>query len=245
MVEEVAVNAAREVGGGLGEELTHSLQIFKGFDIHAGNYTINVSESTIIMWGIMAFIILFSLIFTRKLETFPNKMQNFIETIVESINFLVKDTVGHHWKHFSAYFGTVIIFLAVANTLALTQIPALRPPTKDINVTAGLAVMTILLVLGSQLRFKKLSGTIKSLFEPTPIIFPFKILEYIIRPLSLCLRLFGNIFGAFVMMELIILSTHHVIAQTIFGLYFDLFDGLLQAFIFVFLSMLYVGEAIE
>jgi F-type H+-transporting ATPase subunit a len=246
MITEMAVETASKAGHeSLGEELTNVIQVFKGFDIHIGNLTINVSETTITMWVIMFLVITAAFIFTRRLNTFPSKIQNVVELIVESINSLTKSIIGHHWRSFAPYFGTVIIFLAIANTIAMFGIPALRPPTKDINVTASLAIMSIILVLGSQLKYKKLSGTIKSLFQPLWIMFPFKILEYFIRPLSLCLRLFGNIFGAFVMMELIITVSHRVLLPTIFSLYFDIFDGLLQAFIFVFLTMLYVGEAIE
>lgn len=229
----------------LGAKLTHHIQVYSGFDVQFGGYTLHISETIITMWAIMAVLILAAFLVTRKLETYPGKVQNVVEAIVDGVNSLVKSILGHHWRPYAPYFGTIILFLAVANTLAMFNIPQFRPPTKDVNLPAALALMSILLLIGSQLRYKGIGGSFKSLFEPMWIIFPFKILDYFTRPLSLCLRLFGNIFGAFVMMELIILATRNIVAPPIFSLYFDIFDGLLQAFIFTFLSMLYIAEAIE
>ena len=76
------------------------------------------------------------------------------------------------------------------------------------------------------------------------IVTPINILEIFTRPLSLCMRLFGNVLGAFVIMELIKMVVP-VILPSVFSLYFDLFDGLLQAYVFVFLTSLYIQEAIE
>lgn len=229
-----------------------------GFDLagyHVNPFTIQFNESLFTMWFLTAIIIIGAFLITRKFEQIPGKIQNFTEIIVESINNLSKSMIGHHWKPFAPYFGTIIIFLAFCNTVGMLGIPefhiggflfpGLRPPTKDINLPAALAIMTIVLVIGSQIRYKGVGGMIKSWFEPTPIMFPFKLLEYIIKPLSLTLRLFGNVFAAFVIMELITIVSHKLLLPSVFSLYFDIFDGLLQAFIFTFLSMLYIEEAIE
>ena len=73
---------------------------------------------------------------------------------------------------------------------------------------------------------------------------PINILELAIKPLSLCMRLFGNVLGAFIIMELL-KSVVPVVVPAVFSLYFDLFDGILQAYVFVFLTSLYIKEAIE
>ena len=80
--------------------------------------------------------------------------------------------------------------------------------------------------------------------EPIAIVTPINILEVFTRPLSLCMRLFGNVLGSFVIMELIKMIVP-VFLPTVFSLYFDIFDGLLQAYVFVFLTSLYIGEEIE
>ena len=84
-------------------------------------------------------------------------------------------------------------------------------------------------------------GFLKSLAAPTPIMAPMNVLEVAIRPTSLCMRLFGNVLGAFVIMELIKLVVP-VFVPAIFSLYFDLFDGLIQTYVFVFLTSLFMKE---
>ena len=91
---------------------------------------------------------------------------------------------------------------------------------------------------------KGVKGWVKSFAEPMPIITPINILEIFIKPLSLCMRLFGNVLGAFVVMELIKIIVPAVIPVA-FSLYFDIFDGLIQAYVFVFLTALFIKEAIE
>jgi len=73
---------------------------------------------------------------------------------------------------------------------------------------------------------------------------PMNILELVIKPLSLCMRLFGNVLGAFVVMELIKIMVP-VGVPLVFGLYFDIFDGFIQAYVFVFLTSLFMSEAME
>ena len=114
-----------------------------------------------------------------------------------------------------------------------------KPPTKDLNVTAALALMTIVLVQAATIRAKGVGGWAKGFKEN-----PMNVLELFTRPLSLCMRLFGNVLGAFVIMQLI----EHIIPVVLPGfvsLYFDIFDGLLQAYVFTFLSSLFISEAVE
>ena len=87
------------------------------------------------------------------------------------------------------------------------------------------------------------AGFLKSLAAPTPIMTPMNILEIAIRPTSLCMRLFGNVLGAFVIMELIKLVVP-VFVPAVFSLYFDLFDGLIQTYVFVFLTSLFMKESL-
>jgi F-type H+-transporting ATPase subunit a len=182
--------------------------------------------------------------------------------IVEFINNFVKDIIGHHWKSFAPYIGTVLLFLVASNIIALfniiptseqlhtwtgiaffKHIPEIAPPTKDVNVTAAFSIMTIILVLGAAIRFKGVSGWAKGLLKPTPIMLPFNLLDYGTRFMSLSFRLFGNILAVYILVELL----YGVIppAVPLIGMAFDLFDGALQAYIFVFLTSIYIAEAVE
>ncbi|MCX7921028.1 MAG: F0F1 ATP synthase subunit A [Clostridia bacterium] len=251
----------------LNTELNHAMLPHEMFSIPVPftDYKIPVTDTVVVTWIIMAVIILFAYIFTKKLSMVPQGKQNFAEVVVELVNNLVKDAVGHHWRLFAPYLGTVLLFLIVSNIVSIFNIIpngeqlhklthmeifehfpnfALRPPTKDINVTACLAIMSILLVVIGGIRVKRLSGWLKHFLHPIPVMLPFNILDYVIKPLSLCLRLFGNILAAFIIMELIYMAFPPVVPAA-FSIYFDLFDGLLQAYIFVFLTSLYVGEVVE
>ena len=248
----------------LGEELSRALEQ-QYYNVTLFGYTVEIADTVIVMWLVMAFLIVSSILLTRNLATVPKGKQRFVEAVVGTINSFAKNNIGHHWKPFAPYLGTVLLFLVFSNTISIFNIIpsgeqlyeltgleffehwpafALRPPTKDINVTACLAVVTILVVLVGGFRIKKLGPWLKSFLEPVPVVLPFKILDYVIRPLSLCFRLFGNILGAFIVMELAYAALPAVFPAAL-SVYFDLFDGGLQAYIFVFLTSLYIAEATE
>ena len=101
-----------------------------------------------------------------------------------------------------------------------------------------------LLIYGSQFRFHGLRGGLKKFSEPVSVVTPLNIMEIGIRPLSLCMRLFGNIFAGFVIMELVKMAIPVVVPIPL-SLYFDVFDGMIQAIVFVFLTTLFLSESLE
>ena len=173
---------------------------------------LQIPESVVVSWGIMAFLVICSILLTRNLRVdHITKRQAILETVVTFINdFFV---VG------------------------------IKPPTKDLNVTAALALMSICLIEYAGIHARGGVGFLKSLTAPTAIMTPMNILEIAIRPTSLCMRLFGNVLGAFVIMELI-KQVVPVFVPAVFSLYFDLFDGLIQTYVFVFLTSLFMKENI-
>jgi len=210
-------------------------------------FTFKLSNTLLCVWIAMSLLIVASLFLARKLDQRPGKIQTLLEMLVGFIRNLCRNFIGEtHYRKYVPYIGTLFLFLCMANMLTvLNFIPGLRlyTPTKDINVALPLAVMTILIVLYSSLRYKGPGGTIKDLFRPIPPMFPFKLMEYITKPMSLCLRLLGNMVAAFLIMELIFHYLGLIAAP--FSAYFDIFDAILQAYIFVFLTCLYIGEAVE
>jgi F-type H+-transporting ATPase subunit a len=203
---------------------------------------IPVSESVVVTWIIMAVLVLLSVILVRNLKVEnPGKKQLVLETIVSSFNKLFEGVLGEHGKEYVPYLITVILYIGIAN---LAGVFGFKPPTKDINVTAALAIMSIVLVQISGIRGKGTKGWLKSFTQPVAVVTPLNILELGIKPLSLCMRLFGNVLGAFVIMKLIE-AVVPLIVPVALSLYFDLFDGLLQAFVFTFLTTLYMQEAME
>jgi F-type H+-transporting ATPase subunit a len=195
----------------------------------------------------MAMLIILALIFTRKMSAQkPGKLQLITEILAEMVKKICQESIGEHYKAYVPYIGTILVYLGLANIISVFNfIPgiSLFPPTKDINVTATLAAISILMVIYSGFRRKGFIGWLKSLADPMAMMIPFKLMEYVTKPLSLCLRLFGNVVASFIIMELIMSLLPYV--GSVFSAYFDLFDGILQAYIFVYLTSIYVGEAVE
>ncbi|MGI5882022.1 MAG: F0F1 ATP synthase subunit A [Dethiobacteria bacterium] len=250
---------------GLREKLIEELYAKELFNINLFGWKIPVADTVVVMWIIMAFLIITAFLLTRQMKPVPRGKQNLVEVIVGFFNSFSRDVVGHHWRVFAPYVGTVALFLAFANTISLFNfIPGgdylykvtglnffqhipdnfLKPPTRNINIPASLAVLTMGVCIFEGIAIKKPKNWLRSFFEPSPIVFPFKVFDYFIRPASLTLRLFGNILGAFIVMELLYLTLPALLPAPL-SIYFDIFDGFLQAYIFVFLSLFYMAEAVE
>lgn len=203
---------------------------------------IPVSEAVVVTWIIMGVLVLASIILTRNLKVRNiSKRQAVAETIVTKLTGIVEGMVGEEGKSYVAYLTTVLVFIGFSNIIGLF---GFKSPTKDMRVTIALALMSIILVEAAGIYHKGIKGWLHKFIEPIAIVAPINILEVVTKPLSLCMRLFGNVIGAFVIMELI-KTIMPVGLPVVFSLYFDLFDGLLQAYVFVFLTSLYLGEAME
>lgn len=224
----------------LAGRLTEELQSKTSFTIPIFN-GIPVPASVTVTWGIMVILMVLTLIFVRNLKMVPGKSQVVVEGLVSFIYKFLSDILGEHGKRYIPYLGTVLIYLACAN---LAGILGFTPPTKDLNVTAGLALISIILIEYSGIHAKGAKKYLKGFMQPMPLMLPFNIMELGIRPLSLCMRLFGNIFGGFVIMEMLKIIVPAIIPIP-FSFYFDIFDGLLQAYIFVFLTSIFMSEKME
>ena len=203
---------------------------------------IPVSESVVVTWIAMAVLIVIAFLLGRNLKVRnPGKRQQIAELIVLKLDAFTKKTLGEEATEYSTYMAVVLLFIGFVNLIGVFGV---KPPTKDLNVPAALALMSIVLVEVAGIRAHGTGGWLKGFAKPMAILTPINILEIFIRPLSLCMRLFGNVLGAFVIMELVKLVVP-VGVPAILSLYFDVFDGLIQAYVFVFLTSLYISEAVE
>ena len=203
---------------------------------------IPVADSVVVTWIVMAVLLALSLVLTRNLRVrSPGRVQAALEWAVQFLNSFVKTNIGTHWRPFAPWLGTVALYIGVSNLIGIF---GLTPPTKDISVTTALAVMSMLLIYGAQFRYNGPLGGLKKFAEPMPLLLPINLMEVVIRPLALCMRLFGNILGAYIIMEMLKFVAP-VILPAVFSIYFDLFDGLIQTVVFVFLTTLFTGEGIK
>ena len=223
------------------EELTAQLNNPTAFTIPVLG-GIPVSQSVVVSWILIALITLAAVLLTRNLKREnPSKAQLAVEYFVSFMNDFCTNNIGRHGKAFAPWLGTVGLFIGFCN---LSGLLGLVPPTKNLNVTIALALTSVVLIYGSAFRYKGLKGGLHKFIEPSPIMLPINLMEVGIRPLSLCMRLFGNVLAAFVVMELVKLLVP-VVLPVAFSLYFDIFDGLIQTVVFVFLTALFIGESLE
>ncbi len=203
---------------------------------------IKIYESVVVTWVVMAILVLLSIWLTSGMSVDnPSRKQLLAETIVTKFDGLISGMLGPDAKEYTTYLETVILYIGLSNIIGLL---GMKPPTKDLSVTIALAVMSIILIEAAGIRKKGVGGWLKAFTKPIAIITPINILEIVIRPLSLCMRLFGNVLGAYVIMALIEFILP-VGLPIIFSLYFDVFDGFIQAYVFVFLTALFIAEAVE
>lgn len=212
------------------------------FRIPLGDGYIDVYKSVVMTWGVMLVLFALILFLTHGFKVHNiSKRQAAVETFVIWLRGVTGGMLGEEGISYADYLATVLIFIAASNMVGLL---GFTPATMDLNVTIALALMSIVLVEIAGMRKKGVKKWLKGFAEPMAIVAPMNILEIGIRPLSLCMRLFGNILGATVIMELIKFMVP-VILPAILSLYFDIFDGAIQAYVFVFLTSLYIKEAVE
>lgn len=228
--------------GDIGEEISEGiLQVQHYFEV--GDMKLLITDAVIVTWiAVLAAVLVFSLM-VGKPTIHPNKKQTLLWMIVEMIinaamGFGMTKKEAEEVAPMILTFGIVI---TGCNSISFLKF---APPAKNIAFPVGCAVLAILYVIITSIRFIGLKGFWISLTTPLKAMLPFKLLDFVIKPTSLALRLFGNIFGSFVFMEFLSICIP-IIVPGIVGLWFDLADGLLQAVVFSYLTMSYIGEIVE
>ncbi len=173
----------------------------------------------------------------------PGPVQNVAEIVVDMLDGVVKGGMGKSAHKFMNYIGTVFIFILICNISGLF---GLRPPTADYGVTLPLGLITFTLIHYNKFKYQKISGVIKGLCDPWPFWAPINMIGDIAVPISLSLRLFANVLSGTVMLALVygLLSFIAIGWPAILHVYFDLFSGAIQTYVFCMLTMTYISDAI-
>ncbi|MPM39153.1 ATP synthase subunit a [bioreactor metagenome] len=219
-----------------------------------------ISETVVTSWIIIAALALVSFLLTRNLKKVPtSKVQIMLEFVVGMIANLVTDTMGEkavkRMPNIIPYIGSLFLFFACSNLIGLL---GFRSPTTDLDTTLAWALITFFMIYYAGVKFNGF-GYFKGLLEPNPVLLPLNLIGELAKPVSLSFRPFGNILGGAVIMKLlydflaylttlipgISIPFGQLIIPVPLHLYFDIFAGLLQSFIFIMLTMVFVGNATE
>jgi F-type H+-transporting ATPase subunit a len=188
----------------------------------------------------------------------PGKLQLAWEVIVEGVDNQVGNSGGNEMSPVVPFAVTLFLFILIANWFSVLGLGStyewLGPPTGDINMTLGLAIIVIIPVHIASIRARGAGGYVKHYFQPYKVLFPINAIEEIAKPITLALRLFGNLLSGGLMLTLIaalgVWSISHVpigyvavlLLDPVWKL-FDLIIGAIQAFIFALLTILYFDSA--
>jgi F-type H+-transporting ATPase subunit a len=195
-------------------------------------------------WFVMALLVFFSFLATRRLQMTPGVFQNTMEVFVGAIDKLLLDTMGHHGKRFFPLIATLGFFILSSNLIGL--IPGLESPTSNLNTTVAMALVVFFMthIVGVQVQglkyFKQFMGPVWWL---TPLMLPIELISHISRPISLSMRLFGNIEGGHIVLLILFFLVPLLVPLPIIIL--KLLISVIQTLVFMLLSMMYIAGAME
>ena len=220
--------------------------LVSGPDIIFSIFGFPVSSTVVTTWFVLLIFYVFFKLGTRNLQLIPGKFQSVLEGIYEFLDGTIGQILGIWKKKYYTFFASLFLFIFLSNIITFFPIPwfsikngvfviypAFRAPTADLNTTLGLALIVTTLFIAINIKNNGVFGYLKGFADPTPVMLP----------LNISMRLFGNMFAGMVIMGLIYMAVPYFIPAAL-HLYFDLFAGLVQSFVFVTLSMVYVQGSI-
>lgn len=200
-----------------------------------------LNATVVFTWGVMAILVLGSWAVTARLsegET-VSRWQVMLEVIVGRIRDQIDDMGSGDPERYLPFIGTLFLFIASANIL--TIVPGYQPPTGSLSTTAALAICVLIAVPVFSIGQRGLAGYLKTYVRPTPLMLPFNIVSEASRTLALAIRLYGNVMSGTVIVGILI-----SIAPFFFPILLQLLGlltGLIQAYIFAILAMVYIASA--
>lgn len=195
-------------------------------------------------WFVMAALALFSFLATRRVSIIPGRFQNVMEVVVEVIDSFLTDTMGPQGRRFFPLIATLGIYILTTNLLGL--IPGFESPTANLNTTVSMAVVVFAMthIVGIRVHgiryIKQFMGPVWWL---TPLVMPIEIISHFSRPLSLSVRLFGNIMGEDIVLAVVLMLVPLLVPLPVFVLM--IFTSFIQTIVFMLLTMMYIAGAME
>lgn len=208
----------------------------------------SLSQTVLISWGIIAVMLVLCLLIrflvVPRMKDVPTGVQNLLETAVEAVAKYSEKTGGELGENLPAYIFSLAFFMLLS---AAAELFGIRAPTADITLTFSMALVTFFLINYYGIRQKGIGGRIRSYAQPTPVVFPFRLVSDLAVPVSMACRLFGNMLAGLIVMELLYyaLGSFAFGLPSVVGLYFNLFHPCIQIFIFATLTLTFINEAAE
>lgn len=205
-----------------------------------------IPDTVISLFIIAIFLIVFALIVNSKVkkakvEEAPSGLLNIMELFIETIDGMVKDNIGENNMSMSPFMLTLITFIGVSNISGLF---GLTPPTSEYGITLTLALIVFLIIQISHIKSVGFFKYLRSFTKPYILMTPINIISEIATPISMSFRLFGNVLSGILITGLLYGALGYFAPLvTPLHLYFDIFVGLLQAFIFTMLATIFIGSA--
>jgi F-type H+-transporting ATPase subunit a len=230
------------------QDVSEEFMIQSYYDYSFFGHTVSICTTHVTTIIVMAFILILALIarhFVLKGDPdAPSGIQNAVEMLIEFLDGMVDNSMGKHSRKYANYILTILIFIFFANTSGLF---GLRPPTADYAVTLGMALITFVLIQYANIKTNKF-GAFTDLFKPLPILFPINLIGEFATPLSMSLRLFGNMLAGTIMLGLyyglLPWFAKLGIPVALHG-YLDLFSGVIQTYVFAMLTMVFITEKLD
>lgn len=214
------------------------------FGVHTGHDVLPPHVVMLILIS-LGLLLLGLLLRSRLSVESPGNLQQTVELLIEGIQGFMKDMIGSGHGRYFPIIGTLFLFILTGNLMGL--IPGFMSPTSNINVPAGCAIVVFLYYNFHGFRVQGFKGYMKHFAGPVlalaPLLFVIELISHFARPMSLSLRLFGNIYSE----ELIIFNINQLFPffAALPVLVLALFASTIQAFIFIVLTMVYIGGAVE
>jgi F-type H+-transporting ATPase subunit a len=222
--------------------LSNNIPIFGGMPV-------TVTLLTGLLCSVLLIIaaIIFRLTVLKRMKEHPRGVQNVLEMMVDGVSRYSNNKVGEKTGNAVApYMFTLAAFIGFSGVIELFSFSQLRPSPSDLNQTAAFALITFVLIRVFAYKQKGVVGRYKHYTSPIIIVAPVKIAVDMAVPISLACRMFGNLLGGFVVMELLYSSIFTRWGIPVVGAaFFSLFHYGMQAFIFITLSLAFIEEAVE
>ncbi|NJC89045.1 MAG: F0F1 ATP synthase subunit A [Desulfuromonas sp.] len=205
---------------------------------------LHLGEHVMYTWFVMLLLIGVALLVKGSIKTVPGGLQNFFEPIIAGIEGMIEETMGHHGKAYFPLIATLAFFILTSNLVAL--IPGFYPPTANLNTNAAMALTVFAMthIIGVKEHglayFKHFCGPVIWL---APLMVPIEMIGHLARPLSLTLRLFGNMYGHEIV--LMIFFTLVPILVPLPMMLMGVMVAFIQTFVFMLLAMIYIAGALE